>query len=288
MSEVPFVSIVVATRDRAGLLKDTINSLKAQSYPPNRYEIVIADDGSADGTHDLIEQLSNLDDPPALIALQTSGLGINAARNAGISASAGDPIVFVDDDVEAPPGWLSALVDGTRRYPDAGCLGGPIILRLEGKAPRLCGREPLGETELMLGERDKETDFAWGANMALRRHALDLVGNFNESLPVYGDETEWQRRLHHAGGKVVYVADAMLWHRRTASDLRLSRLIRNRFRRARNMASGPLSHSDNFSFTSAVRPIPRYLGHALRHRCSAGLLAAAGSLGIAWGMIVKR
>ena len=50
--------------------------------------------------------------------------------------------------------------------------------------------------------------------MAVRRSALERIGGFDESVPIYGDEEEWLMRLHAAGGRVAYVAAAGLEHRR--------------------------------------------------------------------------
>ena len=67
---------------------------------------------------------------------------MNAARNAGVRAATGDLIVFIDDDVSVPPGWLDALLAGVAAAPDREVYGGPIRARLEGGGPRACGREP--------------------------------------------------------------------------------------------------------------------------------------------------
>ncbi len=82
-----------------------------------------------------------------------SPTGANAARNAAVAASETDLLVFVDDDVIAPPGWLPALLAGVERAPDREVFGGPIRARLEGGGPRACGLESAPITTLDLGER---------------------------------------------------------------------------------------------------------------------------------------
>src|SRR5581483_7984688 len=76
--------------------------------------------------------------------------GLNSARNAGIAAARSDLLVFIDQDVQAPPGWLQAVIAGARAYPDREVFGGPIRARLEG-GPRGCGREPAPITTLDAG-----------------------------------------------------------------------------------------------------------------------------------------
>jgi Glycosyl transferase family 2 len=130
-------------------------------------------------------------------------LGLNVARNTGVERSTGELVVFVDDDVEVCEGWLDALLAAARAYPAVDVFTGPILARLEGSPPHSCGRERPPITTLDLGPEDTPTRYAWGANMAIRRAALERVGPFDVSLEHGGDEQEWQERLragHVAGG----------------------------------------------------------------------------------------
>ena len=160
--------------------------------------------------------------------------GLNAARNTGVRESGGALIAFVDDDVLAPQGWLEALAEGARRHQHAEAFGGPIRARFEGRPPRGCGREQPPITTLDLGAQDREVDFVWGANFAVRRSAIERVGPFDEGIvQPHGDEEEWLERLRGAGGRIVYLAAAGLDHRRTAEDARLRPLARAAYARGR-------------------------------------------------------
>src|SRR4051794_31218482 len=130
----PVVSVVVPTRDRAGYLDVTLASLADQDLA-EPYEVIVVDDGSRDSTAEVItrhDMRALWHNPPR---------GPNAARNEGARVAEADLIALTDDDVFAPRGWLRSLVDGAARHPDADVLGGPIRARLEGPAPRNCGRE---------------------------------------------------------------------------------------------------------------------------------------------------
>ena len=281
-----FVSIVVPTRNRAALLRDCLESLIAQEYPRECFEVIVVDDGSMDETTEVAGFFSERIAAPRVRLVRKPPGGLNSARNAGIAIARGDPICLVDDDVATPAGWLQAMVAGSLRYPDAGCLGGAIRLRLEGRPPRLCGREPIGETELDLGPEDRDGVLVWGANMAIRRAALELVGLFDTGLSGPGDEQEWEERLLERGGRVVYIAEAWLWHRRTAVDLQFLRMLKRRFARGahvvpyRRARGGPTPRVGN-ELVAATR----VLGHALLHRCAWGVLAAAAHLGAAWATL---
>lgn len=115
--------------------------------------------------------------------------------------------------------------------------------------------------------------------MALRRAAFESVGPFDERFSTGGDEEEWLRRLHAAGGRVIYLAAASLDHRRAGDDVRLRALMRSAYRRGRNMSA--------YDRMRAVdRPLPRELRtlagcgwHTLRHVCPQGLVMGAHSAG---------
>jgi glycosyltransferase involved in cell wall biosynthesis len=284
--ESPFVTVVVPTRNRAVLLHDCLASLLAQDYAPDRHEIIVVDDGSSDSTSEVVRSGGARASVPVRYVV-SPGRGLNAARNAGIHAAGGELIAFVDDDVEAPRFWLREIAAGSLRHPGASCLGGRIRLRLEGKAPKLCGREPLGETELDLGDLDIPVRAVWGANMVVRRSALEKVGLFCEQLPLYGDEEEWQSRLRSSGGTIFYLPEAWLWHRRTSEQLVLWRLLRARFLRGRGQAALRGSTGRPFNSMSQLSSIPRLLAHAIVRRCAWGLLAASTGAGYIWEVVSR-
>lgn len=280
----PFASVIVPTCNRSRLLPTCLETLRAQEYPPDRYEIIVVDDGSTDATPDVAAAFCRRPAPPPTRLVRQPHRGLNAARNAGIRAAEGDPICFVDDDVDVPPTWLAAMVDGAERYPAAGCLGGPIRLRLEGRVPKMCSGEPLGETELDLGPMDRMADGVCGANLTVRRWAVERVGLFREDLPLYGEEFEWEHRLLVAGGTIAYVAAAWLVHIRTADELAFRRLLRRRFMRGANgmilcrIAGIPVSLREE------AAKIPWQLVHAVHRRCAWGVLAAAQQAGKIYGL----
>ena len=138
MDERPLVSVVIPTRNRADLLSDALGSLVEQDYPADRYEILVVDDGSIDDTPSVVEALAQAHSKPRLSLLRQPAKNQNAARNRGVSEAKGELIAFLDDDELAPANWLSGLVAGFMRHPDADVVGGPYRLRLEASTPRVC------------------------------------------------------------------------------------------------------------------------------------------------------
>jgi len=282
VKERSLVSVIVPTSDRAPLLRGCLESLLNQDFPEDRYEIVVVDDGSSDGTADLVLAVAEEAAPKLVRYVRQERMGPAGARNTGVREAEGNPLLFVDDDMMAPPTWVRTMVEATARHPDVDCFGGRIVLQLEGTAPRLCGREPLGETELDLGDEERPAEVVWSANMAATRRAFSLAGMLDERLRS-GEEMEWEHRLLQAGGKILYVPEALLWHRRLAGDLGLRRLIRNRFLRYVDLAKYYRLTGEGPAATKQLRLLPRYLGHAARRRCARGLLDASAALGLAWG-----
>ena len=122
--------------------------------------------------------------------------------------------------------------------PEVGVLTGPIRVRIEGRRYPTCGREGPPITALDLGPADVTADHAWGANLAIRRSAVERVGRFAEHLVNGGDEEEWEARWRGPGGRIRYVAAAAVDHRRAGRDAHLRGLARAAY--ARGQACTPL------------------------------------------------
>src|SRR3954447_18677265 len=224
--DAPAAPVVIPTLGGGGYLEVTLDSLAAQDAG-ERFEVLVVDDAAADATRQACERRG------VRCVGHPERRGANAARNTGLRETSGDLVLFVDDDVEAPPGWLGAYLEGARRHPQGEAFGGPIRPRLEGETPRACGREDPPITTLDLGGHDRECEVVWSANMAARRSAFERVGEFDESLRGGGEEQEWLERLRAAGGSVMYVAAAGLDHRRSGGDARLRPLMRAAYARGR-------------------------------------------------------
>ena len=190
-------------------------------------------------------------------------------------AAIGDPVCLVDDDVEPPSGWLRALTGAALDHPEIGCVGGPMLLRLDWVAPTKCEGEAVGESELDLGDRTFEVRYVWGGNMAVRRHAVDKVGMFQEHRRCGNDEVEWMDRLHQAGLSVLYVGSAPVIHRRVADDLRLGHLARRRFLRGMGQSAAYYQAGYAYRVEAQWAGLRERSGHAADHRCTTSALEAS-------------
>ena len=121
--------------------------------------------------------------------------------------------------------------------------------------------------------------------MLLRRRALELAGPFDESLPTGGDEEEWLHRLHAAGGRVVYLAEAALEHRRVGDDARLASLMRSAYGRGRNLRAYDRRRGRAPSVARELRVLAGCGWHTVRRRCAQGLVMGAHSAGRTLGAL---
>jgi len=275
-------SIIVPTRRRAGYLDVALASIVMQASAAGA-ELLVVDDGPDELTRATAQRHG------ARYVAHDVSRGLNAARNTGIDAARGELLVFVDDDVDVRPGWLDALLAADRAAePDVGVLTGPIHARFEDHAFRGCGREGPPITAQDHGAQDRDVVHAWGANMTVRRGALERAGRFDETRELYGDEQEWQQRLHAAGGRVRYVAAAALDHRRAGDDARLRALAAAAYRRGQSSRRFDLFKGRAPSLARELRVLAGCAAHTVRFRCPNGIVLAAHSLGRLRAALARR
>ena len=265
-------SILIPTRGRPNYLTVTLASVMPQARVHDA-EVFVVSDGEDAATAGVAGAHG-----AELISLQRAR-GLNAARNAGVTAAAGELIVFVDDDIEAQPGWLEAFMRAAGEHDDEDLFGGPIVARLEGGGPRSCGREDAPITTLDGGPDDREIEFVWGANMAIRRRALEQIGGFDETIQGRGDEEEWERRYKSAGGRVRYIARARVVHRRVAADATVRSLSRAAYALGRTARRNDVRKGAGPTLPAELRTLGGCVWHTGRRRCANGIVMAAHSLG---------
>lgn len=187
------VSIVMPTFNRATLIGQSIASALAQSHQPA--EVIVVDDGSTDGTAEIVQQFSS-----HVTCLRQDNAGKSAALNRGIAAATGDVLLVLDDDDLLPAGALAAHVAALRRDPAAGFSYGRFA-RFSGPAEdahRSTDFEPLpvpGEKRLLV--QLLQGCFLPNPAWAVRREAQIAAGAYRTDLP-RGQDYEMILRLAHA------------------------------------------------------------------------------------------
>jgi GT2 family glycosyltransferase len=267
------VSVAIPTHGRAPYLDVALRSVLPQARAHGA-EVLVVVDGPDPESAAVAQRLG------VRTIVHETQRGLNAGRNTAIDATTGALIAFLDDDVRVHDGWLDALVAGAQANPDVDCFAGPIVARIEDHAFPMCGREGPPVTALDLGPADVDAPHAWGANMAIRRSALERVGRFDPGHQLYGDEQEWQDRLRASDRpRIRYLAGAGVDHRRAGDDARLRSLMRAARSRGRASRRYDVHKGRAPSLAAELRVFAGCVAHGPLRRCANGPVMAAHSLG---------
>jgi GT2 family glycosyltransferase len=222
MTAVPDVSVVVPTRDRSARLAAALEALRGQTIDAERFEIVVVDDGSSDGTRELLGRLP-ADRHPGLRAIRLSGNGPAAARNAGWRAARAPLVAFTDDDCEPTPTWLEAILRAASESRGAIVQGRTTPIPRESQ---LLSR-PFARTRRIEGPSP------WFAtcNIAYPRELLERLEGFDELFPeALGEDTDLGWRALEMGAQVEFAPGAVVHH--AVEDLGAAGYLRHALRGA--------------------------------------------------------
>jgi glycosyltransferase involved in cell wall biosynthesis len=213
LPELPTLSVVIACRNSATTLAETLETVAAQEYA-GWWEVLVVDNGSTDDTAAVAQGFANR--LPGFTLLRPPDPGHQArALNYGIEHGKGEVFVFVDSDDLLGPGYLAQMGAALRT---ADLVGGAMDVE------RLNPPEIRARRDVL--QRDRIDLFCGylpavvGASMGARREALAAVDGFDESLPTQHDlDISW--RMHHAGRTATFVPGAVLHYRyrRTPRDI---------------------------------------------------------------------
>ncbi len=227
-------TVIVPTYRRTRLLCDALASILAQRSRWG-FEVVVVDNGASREVRQYVEVLARTAAVPLRYVAERR-LGLHHARHAGARAARGRILVYIDDDVLAPQGWLEAMC---ARYvqPGVACVGGKTISKWEAVPPKwivpLIGPH-IGILDLGQEARDMSPgESPYGCNFSVLRDVLFEVGGFNPDYygpvdspdsraMVYlsGDgECGLVAKLFERGYRVLYEPRAWLYHRVCASRM---------------------------------------------------------------------
>jgi GT2 family glycosyltransferase len=231
----PELSVVVPTYRRPGLLGRCLDALAGQDVTGDRFEVVVADDGSGDDTAAVVRAAARRSGNVRLEVLEVNR-GPAAARNRALQAAQAPLVLFLDDDVEASPTLVSTHLAGHASAQDER-LG---ILGLVRWAPHLTvtpfmrwldrsGLQFAYDTWLQPGPVPVPHAAFYTANLSMRRDLVLAVGGFDETFPYASfEDIELAWRLGEHGFHLEYRPEALAFHarpidlatfrRRTAND----------------------------------------------------------------------
>ncbi len=273
---VPCLSVVIPTFRRIASLKRCLDAVLAQNIDPQRYEIIVVDDGHEEMVRELIAALGAVTpNGPRLRYLRPfKGRGPAVARNCGWRAARGAIVAFTDDDTVPEPGWLGEGHAALRRHGEWSALCGRITV------PRLQAGRPTDHELMTIGL--EAAQFAT-ANAFVRRTALARVGGFDERFSrAWREDSDLHFRLMNEVGPVGVCRLAIVSH--PVRPERWGVCLRQQ----RNAFFDALLYKKHPQlYRNRIRPIPPYnyylivgLTMAVPSLLWAGSPAAAASAGV--------
>ncbi len=193
------LTVVIPTYNQAELLRECLQSLTEQSLSHDRYEVVVVDDGSTDGTQAALAQFG----PPVRTIRFPANRGRSAARNAGIRDARAPLIVLVDSDILVRRDFLDLHLETHRREGSGIVSRGPVI---DVSDVERAVNEPIPRVAL-------SPAYLTTANAAVEKAALLRAGLFDEAFPAYGwEDFEFGFRLRRIGIRRVFCRQAVAFH----------------------------------------------------------------------------
>ena len=204
----PYLSVIVPSYNRKEVLEQTLRALGCQSLPTLSFEVVAVDDGSTDGSDELLHGLDALFD---LSVIHQQNQGPGAARNRGAAEARGACFVFLDADVVPAPGLLEAYGRTLAQHPHTLVIGRQ---RPSEYKPAALYEEILNyERQWDLGPTPLEPAFyhVTSGNLAIGRETFERLGGFDVTLKMTED-TDLGYRAFRAGVPLIYCPDAWGFH----------------------------------------------------------------------------
>lgn len=217
------VSIVILNYNGKHLIAECVDSVLSQTY--SNVEIIIVDNGSTDGSVELIEAQYGRH---ITMIKNDANVGFAEGNNIGISASSGYYIALLNNDAVADSHWIEELVKGAERSDDAYGMWASKILFYDNKkiidtAGHLIYPDGLnrgrGKGEVDEGQYDKQEEvfFPSGCAALYARKMINIIGGFDNDFFAYGDDTDLGLKARIAGWKCLYVPTSKVFHKSSST-----------------------------------------------------------------------
>lgn len=191
------ISVIVPTYNHKEKLATLLNSLRTQSCDAEHFEIIVVDDGSSDGTEEIIREFQKGKPHLAYIRIENSGPGI--ARNKGVSVATGSILAFIDADCIASPNWLEEIYRLFEANPELQVAHGPVNSSLPNLPP------------FVHSFQIKDSLFPT-ANCAIRKEYFQKLEGFDPVLSYWAEDWDFITRARKDGGKIAYCETMAVTH----------------------------------------------------------------------------
>lgn len=223
----PLASVIIPSLDGREMLGDCLSGLKVQSLSRDRFEIVIVDNGSADGTADWLAA----EHPDVVLVRLTENVGFAAGSNRGAEVASGEHLVFLNNDAVPDSRFLEQLVRMVESEHRPDCVAARILdwtgteVEFGGASLSMFGfgsQHSSWQRRFVEASAGEPLPFACGGAMLVRADAFERVGGFDADYFAYYEDVDLGWRLWSSGSRVVYAPGAQVRHRRHATGERFS------------------------------------------------------------------
>ncbi len=204
LDEQPFISVVIPVWNGPDLIARCLTALGAQTYPSDRFEVLVVDNGSTDQTGEVARAF------PFATVLSEPVPGSYRARNLGWTSARGEYVAFTDADCIPDPDWLAAAVRAARQQPEAAVLAGRIVVFRADRAHNGACEKYEAAFDFDQAKHAREGLCVTANWMSGRKTLLDF-GGFRQDLKSGGD-WDLSRRIQRAGRPIVYVPEMVVSH----------------------------------------------------------------------------
>jgi len=206
MKKQPFCSIIVLNFNGKRHLNDCFKSLRKINYPKNRYEVIMVDNASTDGSIKFVKKHFSW---VRILSLRKN-YGFSEGNNKGATKAKGEYIIFLNNDTEVEKDWLIELVK-VANDKKIGICGPKIIDKTLGEIGE--GHMIFGMEYQRSGNKLKECFWVSGCSMFVKREVIEKMGRlFDPSYFMYYEDVDACWRARRLGYKVMYVPTSIVHH----------------------------------------------------------------------------
>ncbi|HQO37891.1 MAG TPA: glycosyltransferase [Candidatus Omnitrophota bacterium] len=209
-----FVSVVIVNFNGRKYLTDCIESLYGMDYPQDRFELILVDNGSVDGSLDLVRSAF-----PSVRIVENGTNNYCQANNRGLACAKGSYVAFLNNDTRVDRRWLAELIAAIEEDETIGQVGSKILLP-DGRVQN-AGHIALADyywAERGFGESSEtytvseEVESLCGAAVLYRTDIIKKAGPFDEDFIMYMEDVDMSRRIRSLGYKAVFVPSSVVYH----------------------------------------------------------------------------
>ncbi len=210
----PFVSIVIVTHNHRSFLEPCLKSVLNTDYP--NYEIIVVDNGSTDGSIDVVERIIE-DHCELRLIKNASNLGHSLGVNIGVERARGDYFAKLDDDTVVDPGWLEELMKVLIADPTIGVVQSGSYYyegaELKPHPAYAATIDYLGQTHFRHVESTQEVFHPTMYACAMKKSLFRQVGGYHPKYIIYYDEVDLGWKLRLLGYRCVVVPSSAVRHK---------------------------------------------------------------------------